>query len=306
MIFYLNSDHTLNTNSNTIIGVGEENKSEEIIIQINYDDLLDKWAYIEFETEDGLKYTTEKLNIINRQIVYVAPNGIMKSGVLRVQMIFRGENSWVWKSFIKQVIVKQSINASKNIEKNYPDLIGNVEQRFEDVQQDIVDVNARVDNIINDPEIVEFKESVLETLDQQTESIADLGQTIINIAKQMQPKVYFGLDVFTQTPKSIISSSLTNSFVNVYNYYYGLDEDGQTKINYPFLIYNYRVDTYNTDKNNYMEASIKTNINNILSCVGYDEENNYYITVNMDTNLITYYYVPKLKVNDSTLIFRLK
>lgn len=109
MILTIDKTHELKGNG-YLLGVGGENESEQLIINIAYDVLLTKWVYIEFEQD--IPYTTERLAIVNGQVVYAIPNGILKQGHVRVQVIFRDVSGFVWKSFKRQFLVSEEINAS--------------------------------------------------------------------------------------------------------------------------------------------------------------------------------------------------
>ncbi len=105
-----------------LLGVSGENESEQLVINIAYDVLLDKWAYIEFE-QNGKPYTTERLTIANNQIVYVIPNGLLVQGDVFVQAVFRDASGFVWKSFKRKCLVTDEINACNNYPQTYPDFI---------------------------------------------------------------------------------------------------------------------------------------------------------------------------------------
>lgn len=139
MTVTLDKTHELKGNG-YLLGVCGENESEQFIINIAYDVLLDKWAYIEFE-QNNEKYTTERLAIANGQIVYNITNGLLAQGHARVQVIFRDANGFVWKSFVRQFAVDASINACSNLPTKYPDFITEAQNLLDGItiQADKVD-----------------------------------------------------------------------------------------------------------------------------------------------------------------------
>ena len=139
MTVTLDKSHELKGNG-YLLGVGGENESEELVINIAYDVLLDKWAYIEFE-QNGAKFTTERLTIANGQIVYSIPNGLLVTGHTSVQAVFRDANGFVWKSFKRQFLVNDEINATENYPQSYPDFITEAQTLLDEitVESDKVD-----------------------------------------------------------------------------------------------------------------------------------------------------------------------
>lgn len=131
MTVTLDKSHELKGNG-YLLGVGGENESEQLIINIAYDVLLDKWAYIEFE-QNGEKNTTERLTIANGQIVYSIPNGLLVAGHTSVQVVFRDASGFVWKSFKRQFLVSDEINATDNYPQSYPDFITEAQRLLDEV-----------------------------------------------------------------------------------------------------------------------------------------------------------------------------
>lgn len=116
------------------IGVDSENNSEQLIIDIQHDALLNKWAFIEFQVNDEEKYTTHKLDIVDNKITYDIPNGLLKKGYVKVQVVFRDADNYVWKSFTRKFVVSDSILACNNLPKEYPDFIGEAQKLLEDIE----------------------------------------------------------------------------------------------------------------------------------------------------------------------------
>lgn len=144
MIFWLKKDHTLKSHG-IVLGVDEENKSETIHVNIEDETLYDKWAYIEFVLESGVTFLTTRLDIIDGAIHYVVPNSIMVNGFLKVQVVFRDGTEWIWKSFVKQVIVRNALNVGDDIAEENPDFITDAQNILDEVQQAVLDIDNKVD-----------------------------------------------------------------------------------------------------------------------------------------------------------------
>lgn len=144
MIFNLKRDHTLITNDK-VLGVDEENRSETIHVNIEDSTLFDKWVYIEFRLENGDEFLTPRLDIENGAINYEVPNSIMVGGYIKLQIVFRDSTNWIWKSFIKQVLVRNSLNVGDEVAKENPDFITEAQKVLDDVEQAVIDVDKKVD-----------------------------------------------------------------------------------------------------------------------------------------------------------------
>lgn len=140
----LKKDHSLITKEK-VIGVSEENRSEVLIIAIEDESLFEKWAYIEFVLDTGVSFLTTRLDIVDGTITYVIPNSIMVSGYLKIQVVFRDASEWVWKSFIKQVIVRNALNVGDEIAEENPDFITDAQRILDEVEEKIIEVDNKVD-----------------------------------------------------------------------------------------------------------------------------------------------------------------
>ncbi len=159
---------------------------------------------------------------------------------------------------------------------------------------DIKNLNNELLNIIN-----QLSEDYAVT----KETIVDLTEKVLLLIKNVQPKLYLSLYVFTRNEDITYDSRIVSMITNIYNNYYGLVDGQDIKISYPFLIYGYRVDSHIADKNNNMTATIKNYEDNIYYIEGHDEKNNYYINVDSTNNAVSYYYEPKVYVDDQILKF---
>lgn len=134
MELILTSKHEL-LGSGYFIGVDNENISEQLIITIP-EELLNKWAYLEFQVNDGEKYNTPKLDIIDNKITYAIPNGLLEKGYVKVQVIFRDDTNFVWKSFEKKFHISDAINACQNLPDEYPDFITEAQKLLDEISVD--------------------------------------------------------------------------------------------------------------------------------------------------------------------------
>lgn len=143
MILTIDKTHELKGNG-YLLGVDGENGSEQLIIKVENEALLDKWVYIEFEKDNGEKFTTERLSVVGGQIVYDIPNGLLPQGHVKVQVIFRDADGFVWKSFVRQFAVDKSLNASDNLPIEYPDFIGEAQKLLDEISVE----SEKVDEVI--------------------------------------------------------------------------------------------------------------------------------------------------------------
>lgn len=143
MVLTIDKTHELKGNG-YLLGVDGENGSEQLIIKIENETLLDKWAYIEFEKDNGEKFTTERLSVVGGQIVYDIPNGLLLQCHLKVQVIFRNADGFVWKSLIRQYAVDGAINAGDNLPIEHPDFIGEAQKLLDEISVE----SDKVDGII--------------------------------------------------------------------------------------------------------------------------------------------------------------
>ncbi len=140
MELILTSKHEI-LGSGYFLGIDDENRSNQLVIKIEDEKLLDKWAFIEFEVNNTDKYLTQKLNIENGQIIYDIPNGLLKEGYVKVQVILRDADGFVWKSFVRRFAVSNSINACNNLPDEYPSFINEAQKLLDGItiQADKVD-----------------------------------------------------------------------------------------------------------------------------------------------------------------------
>lgn len=128
----------------TIIGTDSENKSDEVVIHIKNKELLDKMAFIEFETSNGHTYTTPQLEVIDEKINYTLPNSLMVKGYLNMQIVFRELPDFIWKSYVIKLVVKESINASGDFPRENPEFVITVLEQLSILNEKAEDVEQRL------------------------------------------------------------------------------------------------------------------------------------------------------------------
>lgn len=118
--------------SNSIIGKTNENISTTLkFILVN--EMADKNFYIEFEKPDGTKLSTPKLDILTSEEIfyvnYLIPNSLLdQEGNLNVEVILRDNEGLVFKSFTIKFTILKSINATEEIEENFPDFVSEAQK----------------------------------------------------------------------------------------------------------------------------------------------------------------------------------
>jgi hypothetical protein len=162
MILTIDKTHELKGNG-YLLGVDGENGSEQLIIKIENETLLDKWVYIEFDKDNGEKFTTERLSVVGGQIVYDIPNGLLPQGHVKVQVIFRDADGFVWKTFVRQFAVDKSLNASDNLPIEYPDFIGEAQKLLDEISVE----SEKVDEVLESEEARKTAETARETAETE-------------------------------------------------------------------------------------------------------------------------------------------
>ena len=78
--------------------------------------LFDYWAYIDFKKLNGEKYKTPRIDIIDGKITYNIPLAVLDvDGKLEVQVVFQNAAGTIWKTYVKEFVVRPSINATDDI-----------------------------------------------------------------------------------------------------------------------------------------------------------------------------------------------
>lgn len=114
--------------SSSIIGKTYENCATSLVFHLD-ESMIDKKFYIEFEKPNGMKFTTDELEINNSSVVYQIPNSLLdQKGDLKVEVILRTLKEEVWKSYTIKFNILNSINATESIPEQYPDFVSKAEK----------------------------------------------------------------------------------------------------------------------------------------------------------------------------------
>lgn len=193
MRLILTLNHDLKSDE-SMIGYREENKSRMLNIIIMDESLYDKWAYLEFQINNGAKYTTERLPIENGMINYILPNGLLyEEGSLKVQVIFRYEEDWVWKSSVKKFIVEKSICAGEDIAIEHPDLVLKLERVVEEVGQTQKELTGEVNQALTtlNTKLTEAEEVVNQALTTLNAALKDAEDFLGSVVGEINEKIAF-------------------------------------------------------------------------------------------------------------------
>lgn len=189
MILYLDEKHTLRVEGDKHIGYVTENKVESLDIIVESEKLLAKEPYIEFQLNNGRKFTTDQLKYDGNHLIYEIPNTLLyENGFLKVQVVLKEPNEITWKSSVVSLVVDESI-------------LGN-----EHVLDSIDEMSRKLNEIVTDSKIDTF---VFENLEELRNAISyvynDKTQLyeLLSITYEGQEikveNIKLGVDVFTKT-----------------------------------------------------------------------------------------------------------
>lgn len=112
---------------NKIIGKTFENEATVLIFELD-DEMIDKDFYIEFEKIDGTKFSTPRIDILEKEVKYQVPNSLLDlKGDLKVEVVLRKEGL-VFKTYTMKFFVLESINASEEMPNQYPDFVSEAQK----------------------------------------------------------------------------------------------------------------------------------------------------------------------------------
>ena len=78
--------------------------------------LCDYWAYIDFRKPNGETFKTPRIDGVDGRLVYNMPCSVLDvEGQLEVQAVFQNADGEIWKTYVKEFAVRQSINAVDDI-----------------------------------------------------------------------------------------------------------------------------------------------------------------------------------------------
>lgn len=110
----LGSDHFLKCSTYSIARNGE---GLTPCLSISIPENLSKyWAYLDFKKPNGETFKTTNIQVADGKIEYNIPHAVLDNeGKLEVQVVFQNENNEIWKSYVKEFVVRYSINATDDI-----------------------------------------------------------------------------------------------------------------------------------------------------------------------------------------------
>ena len=234
MELILNKYHELKNNGCNRIGFEEENKAESLDILVEDESLLSKDPYIEFQVNENKKYSTLKLEYVEGHIIYPIPNTLLyEKGYLRVQVVIRGENNYVWRSTITSLIIDESIIASTSVLDPHDDLMASLAELEEDyypfknyVLEQLSQVDTRYDTFVYDT-VEDFHKAVEYGLNNSQKY--ELYSITYDGEKIPQQKIKLGASIYIKDKNAsdYWLSSYTSSEDNWLSFF---DEDTQSNV----------------------------------------------------------------------------
>lgn len=234
MELILNKYHELKNNGCNRIGFEEENKAESLDILVEDKNLLSKDPYIEFQVNENKKYSTLKLEYVEGHIIYPIPNTLLyEKGYLRVQVVIRGENNYVWRSTITSLIIDESIIASTSVLDPHDDLMASLAELEEDyypfknyVLEQLAQVDTRYDTFVYNT-VEDFHTAVEYGLNDSQKY--ELYSITYNGEKIPQQKIKLGASIYIkdENASDYWLSSYTSSEDNWLSFF---DEDTQSNV----------------------------------------------------------------------------
>lgn len=234
MELILNKYHELKNNGCNKIGFEEENKAESLDILVEDESLLSKDPYIEFQVNENKKYSTLKLEYVEGHIIYPIPNTLLyEKGYLRVQVVIRGENNYVWRSTITSLIIDESIIASTSVLDPHDDLMASLAELEEDyypfknyVLEQLSQVDTRYDTFVYDT-VEDFHKAVEYGLNDSQKY--ELYSITYDGEKIPQQKIKLGASIYIKDKNAsdYWLSSYTSSEDNWLSFF---DEDTQSNV----------------------------------------------------------------------------
>lgn len=152
MELLLNKKHELRGNG-YFLGRCKENICECLTITIEDELLHTKWPYLEFKVNNGDKFSTERLVITDGVLKYDIPNGLLEDGKVKIQVVFRDETGFVWKSFVREFAVGESLCVADDLPIQYPDFITEAQvilDEYEELYDEILDGKVMSTNDFTD------------------------------------------------------------------------------------------------------------------------------------------------------------
>ena len=136
------------------IGVSNENEVEKLRIELDEEKIIENTIpYLEIEFPDMTKKIIQMNRISNTIAEIEIKNSLLsKEGCLKLQFVLINNDNTVFKSEIFELKVLEAINATENLEDDYPGIltrIDELEKKVDNMQFD----TFNYDNLQNKPQI---------------------------------------------------------------------------------------------------------------------------------------------------------
>ena len=141
----LQSDHFLKCSTYSIARNGE-GLTPCLSISIP-ENLCKYWAYIDFKKPNGETFKTPRIDVADGKIEYNIPHAVLDNeGKLEVQILFQNENNEIWKSYVKEFVVRYSINATDDI-PDKQDFITEAQKLLDELNLASVEIERALEGI---------------------------------------------------------------------------------------------------------------------------------------------------------------
>ena len=143
-------DKELNKLDTYVLGISGENEQETLIFLFE-DGFVDGTGYLEIEFPNGCcgrKCSIElEKDRENECYKLEVKNSLLRfGGALRMQLKIVNETA-VWKSVVFEMLVAEAINATESLEEDYPDLVGWIKTRMQEIEEGFEQLDEKVEGI---------------------------------------------------------------------------------------------------------------------------------------------------------------
>lgn len=189
MILYLDEKHTLRVEGDKHIGYVTENKVESLDIIVESEKLLAKEPYIEFQLNNGRKFTTDQLKYDGNHLIYEIPNTLLyENGFLKVQVVLKEPNEITWKSSVVSLVVDESILGNEHV----LDSIDEMSQKLNEIA-----TGSKIDTFVFE-NLEELRNAISYVYNDKTQLYELLSITYEGQEIKVE-NIKLGADVFTKT-----------------------------------------------------------------------------------------------------------
>lgn len=151
----INYEHRFVTHKDKdFIGVSNENEVEKLRIELDEEKITESTTpYLEVEFPDGNKRSATMNRISNTTAELIVKNSLLKQeGFLKLELVLVDNSAIVFKSKTFKLEVLEAINATENLEDDYPGIltrIDELEKKIDNMQFD----TFNYENLKNKPQI---------------------------------------------------------------------------------------------------------------------------------------------------------